>query len=75
LIVCVNLAEQHPECFVCWLLGKPSLKVEALKAELNVEPIRANLVVLLASLGGILHVEFQTKIASKPPLSLRMLDY
>lgn len=73
--LCKLLAERHPQCFVRWLLGEPSLKVEVLKTELSIEPIRADSVILLAASSGILHLEFQTQFASKLPLPLRMLDY
>jgi predicted transposase YdaD len=42
---------------------------------LSIEPIRADYVTFLQLQGHILHLEFQTKLESTPPLPLRMLDY
>ncbi|MDJ0677257.1 MAG: Rpn family recombination-promoting nuclease/putative transposase [Calothrix sp. MO_167.B42] len=39
------------------------------------EPIRADYVTFLQLQERILHLEFQTKLVSTPPLPLRMLDY
>jgi predicted transposase YdaD len=46
-----------------------------LKSELSIEPIRADAVTFLQLQGTILHLEFQVKLDSEPPLSLRLLDY
>ena len=46
-----------------------------LKTELSIEPIRADAVTLLQTQERILHLEFQVKLESDPPLPLRMLDY
>ncbi len=72
---CKYLAEQYPEAFVGWLLGVTPTKVTVLKAELNVEPIHADSVLLLRVGNLILHIEFQTLPQSKPPLPFRVLDY
>jgi predicted transposase YdaD len=46
-----------------------------LKTELSIEPIRADSVILLQTQGRILHIEFQVKLESEPPLPLRFLGY
>jgi predicted transposase/invertase (TIGR01784 family) len=72
---CKLLAEKYPERFAAWLLGQPTPMVEVLKTELSIEPIRADSVILLQTQGQILHLEFQVKLESDPPLPLRFLDY
>jgi predicted transposase/invertase (TIGR01784 family) len=72
---CKLLAEKYPEQFASWLLGQPTQSVEVLKTELSIEPIRADSVILLRTQGRILHIEFQVKLESEPPLPLRFLDY
>lgn len=72
---CKLLAEKYPEQFASWLLGQPTSSVEVLKTELGIEPIRADSVILLRTQGRILHIEFQVKLESEPPLPLRFLDY
>lgn len=42
---------------------------------MSIEPIRADYVTFLQLQERILHLEFQTKLESTPPLPLRMLDY
>ncbi len=49
--------------------------MNVLKTELSIEPIRADSVTLLQTDQRIVHLEFQTRIESNPPLPLRMLDY
>lgn len=73
--VCKYLAEKYPANFVKWLLDIEPVSLRILKAELNLEPIRADSVFLLKMGRQILHLEFQTQPQSKPPLPLRMLDY
>ncbi|MEL6381288.1 MAG: hypothetical protein AAFQ89_02205 [Cyanobacteria bacterium J06626_18] len=73
--LCKLLSEKHPNAFVTWLLGAPPRTVGILKTELNIEPIRADSVILLTLENRILHLEFQTRLDSEPPLPLRMLDY
>ena len=73
--VCKLLSEKYPDRFASWVLGTPQPVVEVLKTELSIEPIRADYVTLLQLQGQILHLEFQTRWESNPPISLRMLDY
>jgi predicted transposase/invertase (TIGR01784 family) len=73
--LCKLLSEKHPITFASWVLGTPQTNVKVLKTELSIEPIRADSVIFLQLEGRILHLEFQTKLESTPPLPLRMLDY
>ena len=73
--LCKLLSEKHPTRFASWVLGASQVSVEVLKTELSIEPIRADSVTFLRLQGQLLHLEFQTKLESNPPLSLRMLDY
>jgi predicted transposase YdaD len=73
--VCKLLSEKYPESFASWVLNTPQSNVKVLKTELSIEPIRADYVTFLQLRGRILHLEFQTKLESQPPLPLRMLDY
>jgi predicted transposase/invertase (TIGR01784 family) len=73
--LCKLLSEKHPASFAGWVLGTPQTSVQVLKTELSIEPIRADYVTFLQLEGRILHLEFQTKLESTPPLPLRMLDY
>jgi predicted transposase/invertase (TIGR01784 family) len=73
--VCKVLAEKYPTEFVSWLLGESQTTVEVLKTELSLEPIRADSVSFLQTANRILHIEFQTRTISNPPLPFRMLDY
>lgn len=73
--VCKVLAEKYPREFVSWLLGQAPTKVKVLKTELSLEPIRADSVTFLQTANRILHIEFQTRTISNPPLPFRMLDY
>jgi predicted transposase/invertase (TIGR01784 family) len=73
--LCKLLAEKHPVRFASWVLGQPIESAEVLKSELSIEPIRADSVILLKLQSQILHLEFQVKLDSEPPLPLRMLDY
>lgn len=72
---CKFLAEQYPTEFVRWLLAIESQNVEILKTELTLEPIHADSVTFLQTANQILHIEFQTRPLSNPPIPLRMLDY
>ncbi|MBH8562064.1 DUF4351 domain-containing protein [Nostoc sp. CENA67] len=72
---CKYLAEQYRAEFVRWLLGVEVQKIEVLKTELTLEPIRADSVTFLQAANQILHIEFQTLATSNPPLNFRMLDY
>jgi predicted transposase/invertase (TIGR01784 family) len=69
------LAEKYPERFATWLLGTPQTNVEILKTELSIEPIRADSLTFLKTHSRILHLEFQTRWISEPPINFRMLDY
>jgi predicted transposase/invertase (TIGR01784 family) len=73
--LCKLLSEKYPANFASWVLGTPQTNVKILKTELSIEPIRADYVSFLQLTGCILHLEFQTKLESTPPLPLRMLDY
>jgi predicted transposase YdaD len=73
--LCKLLSEKYPQSFANWVLGTPQTTVKVLKTELSIEPIRADYVTFLQLEGRILHLEFQTKLESSPPLPLRMLDY
>ncbi|MFN6538684.1 MAG: hypothetical protein RM021_020355, partial [Nostoc sp. EkiNYC01] len=73
--LCKLLSEKYPATFASWVLGTEQTDVKVLKTELSIEPIRADYVTFLQLQGRILHLEFQTKLESTPPLPLRMLDY
>lgn len=73
--VCKYLSEEYPDRFAKWLLGETPTNVEVLKTELSLEPIQADSLTFLGTQERILHLEFQVKAASSPPLPLRMLDY
>ncbi|MCU0547235.1 MAG: Rpn family recombination-promoting nuclease/putative transposase [Oscillatoriaceae cyanobacterium Prado104] len=73
---CKYLAEKFPAAFVRWLLpiDEPT-SIEVLKTELIQEPIRADSLVFLQTGNQILHLEFETRPYSEPPIAFRMLDY
>lgn len=73
--ICEYLSKEYPDRFARWLLGDIPANVEVLKTELSLEPIKADSLTLLNTQERILHLEFQVKAASTPPLPLRMLDY
>lgn len=73
--VCKLRSEKYPDRKASWVLDTPQSNAEVLKTELSIEPIRADYVTFLQLSGRILHLEFQTKLESQPPLPLRMLDY
>jgi len=73
--VCKLLAEKYPTEFARWLLMVEPRGIKVLKTELSIEPIRADFVTFLQTENRILHIEFQTRTTSKPPLPFRMLDY
>ncbi|MFB8789185.1 MAG: Rpn family recombination-promoting nuclease/putative transposase [Potamolinea sp.] len=73
--ICKYLAEQYPAEFARWLLSEEATDIQVLRTELNVEPIRADSLILLQTNNQILHLEFQTQATSNPPLPFRMLDY
>ena len=70
---CKFLAENFPEDFACWLLGKsiPLTKLEP--SELSAEPIRADSVIFLESSEIVVHLEFQTK--TDDTMAYRMANY
>jgi predicted transposase/invertase (TIGR01784 family) len=67
------LIEQYPHDFATWLLGQPMTLTRLDPTELNVEPIRADSVMLLQGADIILHTEFQTVPDETMPF--RMVDY
>ncbi len=67
------LIEQYSTDFAAWLLGQPLTFTTINPTELNVEPIRADSVMLLQSTDVILHTEFQT--ISDETMPFRMADY
>jgi predicted transposase/invertase (TIGR01784 family) len=67
------LIEQYSPDFAAWLLGESTTLTTISPSELNVEPIRADSVMLLQSTNTILHTEFQT--ASDSTIPFRMADY
>jgi len=73
--LCKLLSEKYPDRFANWILGQPTQSVNVLKSELSIEPIRADAVTLLQTSDRVLHLEFQVKWESNPPMPLRMLDY
>ncbi|UZQ54820.1 Rpn family recombination-promoting nuclease/putative transposase [Trichothermofontia sichuanensis B231] len=73
--LCKLIAEKHPDRIAAWILGEAPQSVSLLKTELSIEPLRADSVVFLRTHNRILHLEFQTRLESDPPLPLRMLDY
>ncbi|MBD2774295.1 DUF4351 domain-containing protein [Iningainema tapete] len=73
--VCKILSEKYPAEFARWLLPVEPQKIKVLKTELSIEPIRADSVTFLQTENRILHIEFQTRTKSDPPIPFRMLDY
>jgi predicted transposase/invertase (TIGR01784 family) len=70
---CKYLAENFPEDISSWLIGKRVALVELNPTELNVDPIRADSIILLNNEELILHLEFQTD--ADPDMAFRMADY
>jgi predicted transposase/invertase (TIGR01784 family) len=70
---CKYLAENFTEDIASWLIGSRVTLTELNPTELNVDPIRADSLILLANEDLILHVEFQTIPNSNIPF--RMTDY
>ncbi|MBD2774829.1 DUF4351 domain-containing protein [Iningainema tapete] len=74
--LCKYLAEKYPVQFASWLLDEPTTRVEVLKTELSLEPIRADSVTFLRTESRILHLEFQVRVPTTgKPIPLRMLNY
>ncbi len=67
------LIEQYSADFAAWLLGESITLTTINPTELNVEPIRADSVMLLQSSQVILHTEFQA--VSDETMPFRMADY
>lgn len=71
--VCKYLVETFPADFAQWLLGEPLPLTTLSPAELSLEPIRADSLILLQAPKLLLHIEFQTQ--PDPAIPFRMLDY
>jgi predicted transposase/invertase (TIGR01784 family) len=67
------LIEKYSTDFATWLLGEPVNFTTINPTELNVEPIRADSVMLLQSSEIVLHTEFQT--VGDETMPFRMADY
>ena len=70
---CKYLAENFPEDLLSWLIGERVTLVELNPTELNVDPIRADSIILLTNRDLILHLEFQTDADDE--MQFRMIDY
>ncbi len=70
---CKYLAENFPEDISSWLIGDRVTLTELNPTELNVDPIRADSIILLTNENLILHLEFQTVADEDMPF--RMADY
>jgi predicted transposase/invertase (TIGR01784 family) len=70
---CKYLAENFSEDISSWLIGERVLLTELNPTELNVDPIRADSIILLNNQNLILHIEFQTDTDRNMPF--RMADY
>ncbi|MEL7037879.1 MAG: Rpn family recombination-promoting nuclease/putative transposase [Cyanobacteria bacterium J06592_8] len=71
--VCKFLAETYSSDFSQWLLGESIPLTQLSPSELQVEPIRADALILLESENTVLHLEFQTQ--ADPSIPFRMADY
>ncbi|HEY9894726.1 MAG TPA: flagellar assembly protein H [Candidatus Sericytochromatia bacterium] len=67
------LIEQYSQDFASWLIGEAVALTELSPAELSLEPIRADALILLQSDNVVLHCEFQTN--PDPTMPFRMADY
>jgi predicted transposase YdaD len=56
---CRFLAENYSADFASWLLGETVTMTELKPSELSLDPIRADVLILLQSDDDILHIEFQ----------------
>jgi predicted transposase/invertase (TIGR01784 family) len=70
---CKYLAENFSEDIASWLIGDRVSLTELKPTELNVDPIRADSIILLSNQDLILHLEFQT--AADDEMQFRMIDY
>jgi predicted transposase/invertase (TIGR01784 family) len=71
--VCKFLAENFSADLASWLIGEPIAFTQLSPTELNLEPIRADSLILLDSINLILHLEFQTRPDAGIPA--RMANY
>jgi predicted transposase/invertase (TIGR01784 family) len=71
--VCKFLAENFSADLASWLVGRPIALTQLSPTELNVEPIRADSLILLDSPELLLHGEFQVKPDATIPA--RMANY
>jgi predicted transposase YdaD len=55
---CRFLAENYSADFASWLLGETVTMTELKPSELSLDPIRADVLILLQSDDDILHIEF-----------------
>jgi predicted transposase YdaD len=68
------LIDEYTKPILTWLFNiDKNEAVTLLNTELNIEPIRADGVFFLEAGDKIIHLEFQTRPKSDPPLPLRML--
>jgi predicted transposase/invertase (TIGR01784 family) len=67
------LVTEYSVDFASWLLGREISLTTLNPTELNLEPIRADAVVLMSAPELVLHLEFQTD--ADPEMPLRMADY
>jgi predicted transposase/invertase (TIGR01784 family) len=70
---CRRLAEQFPEDFASWLLGRQINSVLLNPTELSLDPIRADNIMLLEGESDVLHIEWQTD--PKEVVPMRLADY
>lgn len=76
MTTCVNIWQKNILSNLrAWLLGESTTKVEVLKTELSLEPIRADSVTFLRTQKQILHLEFQVQVPTGKSMPLRMLNY
>ena len=71
--ICKYIAEEFSEEISSWLLGESITLTQLNPTELNVEPIRADSLILLNNEDIILQIEFQT--VPDENMAFRMLDY
>jgi len=71
--VCKFLVETFTADFATWLLGAPIPLTQLSPAELLLEPIRADALMLFEAAAIVLHLEFQTR--PDPEIPFRMADY
>ncbi|WP_330205284.1 hypothetical protein [Cyanobacterium sp. Dongsha4] len=65
------IIDEYKKPILTWLFNREiNDKIEMLPTELNIEPIRADGVFFLEVGNKIIHLEFQTRPKSDPPLPL-----